>query len=61
VAVETKGVGAAVLNELFRNGILLYEVMSCVPEFILIIDDKELLRAYQVLHELCSSKSEVKK
>lgn len=50
--VETKGFGALILNELFRKDILLYELMTCVPEIMIFVEDKELIRAYQVLFEM---------
>ncbi|MEK6981328.1 MAG: hypothetical protein AABX38_00220 [Candidatus Micrarchaeota archaeon] len=56
VIVKTRGVGLVILNELFRNNVLIYELMTCVPEFLIFVEDAELLKAYEVLFDLCSNK-----
>ncbi len=55
-AVETPGIIYAITGELFRNGVVMYEVMSCVPELLIFVEEEELLKAYKVLFSLCHPK-----
>ncbi|MDO8554162.1 MAG: hypothetical protein Q7S22_05120 [Candidatus Micrarchaeota archaeon] len=55
-AVETPGIIYTITGELFRNGVIMYEVMSCVPELLIFVEENELLKAYQVLFGLCHQK-----
>ncbi|OIO24976.1 hypothetical protein AUJ14_05030 [Candidatus Micrarchaeota archaeon CG1_02_55_22] len=52
-AVETPGIMLVIGSELARNGINMYEIMSCVPEMLIFLDEKDVLDAYRVLFELC--------
>lgn len=55
-AVETPGIIYTITGELFRNEVVMYEVMSCVPELLIFVEDSELLKAYGVLFEMCHKK-----
>ena len=50
--LETPGVGYIILGELARADINIYEAVNCTPEFLIFIEEKKLLKAYQVLFEL---------
>jgi len=49
----TYGILAVIANELAINGINIVEVMSCFPEMLLFVKEEDILRAYQVLYQLC--------
>ena len=53
LAVKTPGIMLVLTGELARNGVNIYEVMSCVPEMLIFVEEKDLLEAYRVLFELC--------
>lgn len=55
-AVKTPGIAFVVTGELFRNNINMYEIMSCVPELLIFVEEKDILKAYQILFELCHKK-----
>ena len=50
---QTPGVFAAILNELAINNINVYETLSCLFEIIIFVDEKDLLKSYEVLMGLC--------
>ncbi|MBI4361148.1 hypothetical protein HY572_05240 [Candidatus Micrarchaeota archaeon] len=52
-AVTTPGIMYVLCMELARNHINMYELMSCVPEMLLFVEEKDVLNAYRVLFELC--------
>jgi hypothetical protein len=52
VAERTPGVVATVTTELAMNGINMIEFMSCVPELILVVEEKDALRSYELLEQL---------
>ncbi len=52
VADRTPGVVSAVTTELAMNGINMIEFMSCVPELIIVVDEKDALRSYDSLEKL---------
>lgn len=52
-AVNTPGIMLVLSTELMLNSINIYEITSCVPEMLIFVEEKDLLRAYQVLFELC--------
>ena len=52
-AVNTPGIIAATSNELAMNEINVMETMSCVPELLWFVKEKDVLRAYNVLYQLC--------
>ncbi|MDH7517490.1 MAG: ACT domain-containing protein [Candidatus Thermoplasmatota archaeon] len=49
----TYGILAVIANELALNGISIMEIMSCFPEMLIFVEEKNILKAYQVLHQLC--------
>ena len=52
-AVNTPGIIAVISNELSINGVNVMEMMSCVPELLWFVDEKDVLKAYNVLYQLC--------
>ena len=52
-AVKTPGIISAISTELAVNGVNVMEFMSCVPEMLWFVKDKDLLKAYNVFYELC--------
>lgn len=55
-AVKTPGIIMSLTTELMLNNVVMYEIMSCVPELLIFVEEKDLLKAYQVLFELCHQK-----
>lgn len=54
-AVNTPGILAVASNELTMNGINVMETMSCVPELLWFVKEKDILKAYNVLYQLCKT------
>lgn len=54
-AKETPGVLATIANEVALSGVNIVEVLSCFPELLLFIGQNDLLKAYDVLYQLCNS------
>lgn len=54
-AVNTPGIIAVISNELLMNGINVMETMSCVPELLWFVREKDLLNAYNVFYQLCNN------
>jgi aspartokinase len=52
----TPGILATIANELAINGINIVEFMTCPPEMICVVKKEDLIRASNVLYQLCSSK-----
>lgn len=52
-AVNTPGILAVISNELSINDINVMETMSCVPELLWFVKEKDILKAYSVLYQLC--------
>ena len=52
VADTTPGVVSEVTTELAMNGINMIEFMSCVPELIIVVDEKDALRSYEAIEKL---------
>lgn len=52
-AVNTPGIITISSNELTMNGINVMETMSCVPELLWFVKEKDALKAYNVLYQLC--------
>jgi hypothetical protein len=52
VADVTPGVVSEVTTELAMNGINMIEFMSCVPELIIVVDEKDALRSYDAIEKL---------
>jgi len=55
VADTTPGVVSEVTTELAMNGINMIEFMSCVPELIIVVDEKDALRSYDAIEKLTKS------
>lgn len=53
---ETRGLGAYLFNELLRHDILLYEVMSCLPEFMFFVQNDQALKTHEVLFKIINGK-----
>lgn len=56
-AIDTPGVIGFISNELAINGISIKELISCVPELLLFVDEKDILKSHQVLYNLCTKRS----
>ncbi|MBM3200276.1 hypothetical protein FJZ53_05025 [Candidatus Woesearchaeota archaeon] len=52
-ADKTKGVAARISNELLTNDINISELIFCVPEIIVYVDQKDLLKAHESIMQLC--------
>ena len=52
-AVNTPGIISVISNELAINGVNVMEMMSCVPEMLWFVNEKDVLKAYNVLYQLC--------
>jgi aspartokinase len=52
-AKDTPGVLAIISNELALNGVSIVEMLSCFPELLWFVYQKDLLNAYNVLFQLC--------
>ena len=52
IAGRTPGIVAAVTTELMMYNINLVEFMSCVPEIIIIIDENDATKSYQLIENL---------
>ena len=55
-AVNTPGIIAVISNELAMNDVNVMESMSCVPEMLWFVQEKDILKAYNVLYQICGSK-----
>jgi len=54
---NTPGILAEISNELAINNINIVEVMTCPPEMLFFVRDDVLVKAYNVIHELCKPKN----
>ena len=52
VAERTPGIVSTVTSELAIDGINMIEFMSCVPELIMVVEDKDALKSYELLEKL---------
>ena len=52
-AKSTPGVIATITNELAINGVSIVEVLTCFPEMLWFVEQKELLKAYAIVYQLC--------
>ena len=46
------GIAARLLNEVAMNNINIIENISCFPEMIFIFEEKQMPKAYNVLHNI---------
>jgi len=51
--LATYGILAVIANELAINSVNIMEIMSCIPEMLLFVKEKDILKSYQVLYQLC--------
>lgn len=54
-AIKTPGLIALISTELAMNNINVMEFMSSVPEMLWFVKEKDVLKAYNVLYQLCGS------
>jgi aspartokinase len=52
----TPGILATIANELTMNGINIIEFMTCPPEMLCFVKKEDLIRASDILYQLCQSK-----
>jgi len=57
-AVNTPGILAITSNELAMSDINVMETMSCVPELLWFVNKEDILKAYNVIYNLCNSSEE---
>jgi len=51
---ETVGVLATIMNELAVNNIKIIESIGCLPEFMIFVDTKDILKAHEIIIRLSS-------
>ncbi len=54
--IVTYGILAVIANELAINSVNILEVMTCLPEMLLFVKEEDILKAYQILYQLCHPK-----
>jgi aspartokinase len=52
-ATKTPGIISVLSTELTINDINIVEIMSCLPEMLFFISQKDVARSYQILSEMC--------
>jgi len=52
-ADQTKGVAARIANEIMLRNININEIIFCVPEIIIYVEQKDLISAYESMLNLC--------
>ena len=52
-SIETVGVLATITSALAVKGINIIEIIGCLPEFMIFLDTKDVLKAHETLIELC--------
>lgn len=52
---KTPGVFSAVSTELGENNISIIDALICANEHIIVVDEKDILKAFEVLYNLCSA------
>lgn len=57
--LNTPGVVATISTHLARNGINLVEYITCSPHAIVVVEEKDALKSYQLLEELATGKKEL--
>ena len=55
-AVKTPGLISVISTKLAMNNINVMEFMSCVPEMLWFVKEKDVLKAYNVMFQLCGPK-----
>lgn len=51
---KTPGVFSAISNELAENNISIIDALICANEHIVVVDERDILKAFEVLYNLCS-------
>jgi len=51
-AIEEKGIIAYVTSELLLGGINIEEIITCTPELIIYVDEKQSLKTYEILKKI---------
>lgn len=51
---KTPGVFSVISNELAENNISIIDALICANEHIIVVDEKDILKAFEVLYNLCS-------
>ena len=57
---QTPGILAIISSELAIQGINIAEAMTCPPELLFFVREEDLLKAYQVLYQLCKPTKRMK-
>ncbi len=57
-AVDTPGIIVALSTELMVHDINVVETMSCVPEMLFFVKQKDVVKSYEILFNLCKIKKE---
>ena len=52
---KTPGVFSVISNELGENEISIIDALICANEHVIIVDAKDILKSFEILHNLCSS------
>ncbi len=52
-APETVGVLATIINEIAANNINIVESIGCIPEYMIFVDNKDILKAHEIMIKLC--------
>lgn len=52
-ATQTPGIIATLSTELMINNINIYELMSCVPEMLVFVKQKDVVKTYEILFDMC--------
>lgn len=60
-AVNTPGIMLVLSTEMMLHGVNIYEIMSCVPELLIFVEESDIMEAYRILFELCHSKKSNKR
>ena len=55
-AVNTPGIISVIFSELMINNINIMEALSCVPEMLIFVKEKDLLKSYSILFNLVKTK-----
>ncbi|MBI2665136.1 hypothetical protein HYX12_00775 [Candidatus Woesearchaeota archaeon] len=56
-AVKTPGIITVLTTELMLHDINIVETMSCVPEMLFFVKQKDIVKSYQILFESCTEKT----
>ena len=54
-AVKTPGILVVLTTELMMHNINIVETMSCVPEMLFFVHQKDIVKSYELLFKLCKA------